>query len=193
MDDTENIQADAQHLAVMARVAGQIDWREAPSWANYLQVGTPSNWWLDSKKNPEKMEPAPRYGVIDAEASLLPAYLHTIQRPLQTVPELTGIADDPKRMVALRLGPFITDESKRPGENPHSGDITGYRQMACGDVAMINGIKAAEIELAKLWQEVAARADIDARWLNIARTEFEQGFMALVRAVARPTPRFGHL
>ncbi|CNJ03413.1 Uncharacterised protein [Yersinia aldovae] len=35
--------------------------------------------------------------------------------------------------------------------------------------------------------EIARHQDIDPRWLAIARTELQQGFMAAKRAVAKPT------
>lgn len=34
---------------------------------------------------------------------------------------------------------------------------------------------------------LAKSPDVDLRWLSIARTELQQGFMAVKRAVAKPT------
>lgn len=34
---------------------------------------------------------------------------------------------------------------------------------------------------------LAQNPDVDPRWLSIARTELQQGFMAVKRAVAKPT------
>lgn len=82
------------------------------------------------------------------------------------------------------------DAAPRPGENPHSGDISGYRKMEDHEVALINDIKAAERAAAAMWARVADRKGIDGRWASLAKTQLEQGFMALVRAVAKPRSPF---
>lgn len=175
---------------INARVVPLIPWDDAPDWARAYWIGPQKSYFVDvtgSGSVPNRMEEAPRLGILDAEAQRLPTAFGYIVRPNGKAAtqraSLTGMVD------ANTMG---AAEAKRPGENPHSGDISGYRKMADGDVELINEIKAAEVLLAQTWQKVSDRADIDARWLHIARTEFEQGFMALVRSVARPTPRFGH-
>lgn len=73
-------------------------------------------------------------------------------------------------------------------ENQHR-HITGYRELGEDEIRQINEIK----ELAEQnWAVIeflernAAGLDIDTRWLAIAKTQLQQGFMALVRAVAKP-------
>lgn len=73
-------------------------------------------------------------------------------------------------------------------------DITGYRVLTDADRNVINRIKSAEIDLGTLWRQVRDSADVsvtpDPRWLAVAKTHFEEGFSALVRAVAQPEQRF---
>lgn len=91
-------------------------------------------------------------------------------------------------------------------ENQHR-KIAGYRDLTEAELALMNKIKAqgAQLEalLGELHMHVAAetiaadesgnkeeQARIDraqpARWLSIARTDFQTGLMAAVRAVAQP-------
>lgn len=74
-------------------------------------------------------------------------------------------------------------------DNQHK-QISGYRDFTQFDIDVINHIKAAETELGKLWREIGATDAVDRRWLAVARTHFEEGFMAFVRAVAKPESRF---
>ena len=64
--------------------------------------------------------------------------------------------------------------------------ITGYRVLTQDEVSLMNSIKeeANEVELVVLGLECLP--DIDQRWVAIGKTHLQQGFMALVRSVARP-------
>lgn len=87
--------------------------------------------------------------------------------------------------------------------------ITGYRELSQSTVDLMNRIKAHEATTMALVREVNARIDIQHvaaahmrvskpketermknaepnRWASIARTDFQTGYMALVRAVAQP-------
>lgn len=86
--------------------------------------------------------------------------------------------------------------------------IKGYRDLSLEEIDLINRIKIAEAQVLELTREVLfhvekqigfaeshdgkeARRIAEAsptRWRSIAVTNLEQGFMALVRAVAQPTP-----
>lgn len=70
-------------------------------------------------------------------------------------------------------------------ENQHR-HIKGYRDLSEAEVAEMNRIKAAGEQIGALVASVAALPGVDQRWVAIARTELQQGFMALTRAVARP-------
>lgn len=70
----------------------------------------------------------------------------------------------------------------------HSTKIHGYRELNEREIAAINDIKRAAAEIELLIESLVARpVNTDARWLAIGKTELQQGFMALTRAVAQPT------
>jgi hypothetical protein len=95
-------------------------------------------------------------------------------------------------------------------ENQHQ-KITGYRDLSQTEIDLMNKIKALGATLEEHIAEVAEhnhiqhgiaarsmRADASvererldraqpARWVAIARTHFQEGLMALTRAVAQPT------
>lgn len=63
--------------------------------------------------------------------------------------------------------------------------ITGYRKLSDSDAELINRLKAKEQDILAFLDVVAAEGGT-LRWVNIARTHVEQGFMAACRAVAKP-------
>ena len=74
-------------------------------------------------------------------------------------------------------------------ENQHR-HITGYRELNPTEIDMMNAVKCMAEKvgaLVDLLDVAEGYADIDKRWVAIARTELQQGFMALTRAIARPT------
>ena len=53
----------------------------------------------------------------------------------------------------------------------------------------INDFKEFEQHLLGMWKiikEDGAPYTVDKRWLSIARTHFEEGFMAMIRCIAQP-------
>jgi hypothetical protein len=99
-------------------------------------------------------------------------------------------------------------------ENQHR-KIAGYRELSQADIDLMNEIKALgpviEAVLEKVKNHIPAqdhavyvssgsefsdeiKAELDrivqaspCRWINIAKTDFQTGLMALTRAVAQPT------
>ena len=65
--------------------------------------------------------------------------------------------------------------------------IAGYRELSEAEIALMNKCKAMGQHVGELCTEVANTPGIDGRWAAIARTELQQGFMALVRSIAQPT------
>lgn len=67
----------------------------------------------------------------------------------------------------------------------HKGlPVAGYVAQSDRNVQLVNTNKQMEERLLRhieIWQ------GLDPRWLAVARTHFEQGFMALNRAVFQPT------
>ena len=68
-------------------------------------------------------------------------------------------------------------------ENQHRL-IKGYRDFDKLTVERINYIKEAESALMGMLDREGDEALADPRWLAIARTDLEKGFMSFVRAVA---------
>ncbi len=71
--------------------------------------------------------------------------------------------------------------------------IKGYPELTAVEVALINEIKEAE---RKLGEQLAALAETfghrdQGRWLSLAKTHLETGFMYAVKAIARPTGSLG--
>lgn len=64
--------------------------------------------------------------------------------------------------------------------------IKGYQPISDAKLALVNENKVAEANLLAKLDEMSLRVDLDTRWLSIARTHIEQGFMALNRAILRP-------
>lgn len=82
-------------------------------------------------------------------------------------------------------------EPTRFGPNPTSQGVRGYRDLAPDEVALINRIKETEETIGDLWGEVARSSGVvDARWMAVARTHLQEGFTALVRAIAKPADPF---
>ena len=77
-------------------------------------------------------------------------------------------------------------------DNQHR-QIKGYRDLTQAEIDMMNKIKQKGIELGDLIDEMLELStqqvdnQLDSRWISIGQTHLQQGIMALVRAVARPT------
>lgn len=88
-------------------------------------------------------------------------------------------------------------------ENQHRR-ITGYRELSEADIALMNDIKAfgesLEVLIGRVSESVQRQSRdalgpeherlmnaTPARWCAVAKTDFQTGLMALVRAVAQPT------
>lgn len=64
--------------------------------------------------------------------------------------------------------------------------VTGYRALTEHQVAIINAVKATEKTVLEILHQIRDMEDTDQRWVNIAKTDIQKGFMALCRSVARP-------
>lgn len=71
--------------------------------------------------------------------------------------------------------------------------ITGYRQLTEAEVALMNEGKALAEQcgmyIDKLKKLTPENTDdpLDQRWISIGVTQLQQGFMAIIRGIARPT------
>jgi len=64
--------------------------------------------------------------------------------------------------------------------------VAGYKPQSPEAVALVNSFKLAEERLLRSIEDAQVPAGLAPRWVAIARTHFEQGFMALNRAVFQP-------
>jgi hypothetical protein len=64
--------------------------------------------------------------------------------------------------------------------------VAGYRDQSNDAVALVNGNKIIEEQALRILDDLAARDDVDKRWLAIGRTAIEQGFMAVNRSIFKP-------
>ena len=71
-------------------------------------------------------------------------------------------------------------------DNQHR-KIAGYRELSQTEIDHMNAVKAKAEEVGELIDQLAATDGLDQRWVGIARTHLQQGFMAAVRAIAQPT------
>lgn len=65
-------------------------------------------------------------------------------------------------------------------------EIKGYRQLMSTEVDAVNRIKAEGERLERLLDDIGQINGVDGRWLAIAKTNLQQGFMAAVRAITKP-------
>ena len=65
--------------------------------------------------------------------------------------------------------------------------ILGYRELSQEETELINEIKTQGDNLGLALDAMAAMPDVDKRWLAIGRTHLQEGLMALVRSIAKPT------
>jgi len=70
-------------------------------------------------------------------------------------------------------------------ENQHR-KITGYRELGSEEIALMNEVKEMSAQVGQLLERLQANPDVDKRWLNIAKTDLQKGFMSAVRSVAKP-------
>jgi hypothetical protein len=82
--------------------------------------------------------------------------------------------------------------------------ITGYRHLSAEEIDLVNFLKATEQDLLRQVRDIQNRIALQhrdaespeellrlgnaepGRWANIARTHFQEGFMALIRSVTQP-------
>jgi len=71
-------------------------------------------------------------------------------------------------------------------ENQHR-EIKGYRDLNEHEIACMNGVKEMAAQVGELVNKLGQMEETDKRWLAIGTTDLQKGFMALTRAIAKPT------
>lgn len=71
-------------------------------------------------------------------------------------------------------------------ENQHQ-KIKGYRDLSQAEIDLMNEGKALAEQVGAFVAKLQAHPETDKRWASIGATQLQQGFMAAIRSVARPT------
>jgi len=75
----------------------------------------------------------------------------------------------------------------QPQATTHNGlPVAGYRPQANDKVELVNANKIAEEKALRILDRLAELPETDLRWLDLARSAIEQGFMCANRAIFRP-------
>jgi len=70
-------------------------------------------------------------------------------------------------------------------DNQHR-KIKGYRELSQVEIDYMNRIKEKAAEVGELIEALEESPEIDKRWLAIAKTDLQKGFMAATRSIAKP-------
>lgn len=71
-------------------------------------------------------------------------------------------------------------------DNQHK-QIKGYRDLTQAEIHAMNACKELAAKVGSEIETLEAQPGIDKRWLAIAKTDLQKGFMSLVRSIAQPT------
>ncbi len=70
-------------------------------------------------------------------------------------------------------------------DNQHK-QIKGYRDLSQKEINQMNAIKDIASKVGDIIDALQDDPDVDQRWLAIAKTDLQKGFMSAVRSVAKP-------
>ncbi len=70
-------------------------------------------------------------------------------------------------------------------DNQHK-KIKGYRDLSQKEINQMNAVKDIAEKVGNIIDALQDDPDVDQRWLAIAKTDLQKGFMAAVRSVAKP-------
>lgn len=73
-------------------------------------------------------------------------------------------------------------------DNQHK-HIKGYRDLSTEEIALMNEAKELAAKVGAFIEQLEGvhRPLVDGRWMSIAKTDLQKGFMVLVRSIAQPT------
>lgn len=71
-------------------------------------------------------------------------------------------------------------------ENQHR-QIKGYRELTQEEIDLMNEGKALAEQCGAFIEKLHVSPDADKRWVAIGRTHLQEGFMAAIRSIAKPT------
>lgn len=64
--------------------------------------------------------------------------------------------------------------------------IKGYRDLSQEEIDLMNDVKRHGEAVGEMIQKLRNKEGLDQRWVSIAQTDFQTGFMAAVRSIAQP-------
>jgi hypothetical protein len=70
-------------------------------------------------------------------------------------------------------------------DNQHR-KIKGYRELSQAEINAMNAVKEKAAEVGELVHELEQNKELDQRWVEIAKTDLQKGFMAATRSIAKP-------
>lgn len=70
-------------------------------------------------------------------------------------------------------------------DNQHK-KITGYRDLSQKEIDQMNDLKSIANQVGDIIEKLQNDPDVDKRWLAIAKTDLQKGFMSAIRSVAKP-------
>lgn len=70
-------------------------------------------------------------------------------------------------------------------DNQHK-KIKGYRDLSLVEISNMNAVKELSARVGEMIEDLSLSEEIDKRWLAIAKTDLQKGFMFLVRSIAKP-------
>lgn len=69
----------------------------------------------------------------------------------------------------------------------HTGlPVAGYKAQSQNNVIAVNANKITEEKILRTMDRMKKDPEVDQRWLAIARSDIEKGFMALNRSIFKP-------
>lgn len=71
-------------------------------------------------------------------------------------------------------------------ENQHRS-IKGYRDLTPEEISSMNTIKDMAEDIRVELEALESLPEVDKRWLAIGKSNLQQGFMAVIRSIAKPT------
>jgi hypothetical protein len=93
--------------------------------------------------------------------------------------------DDKPTGAPKKGGPYVPPKSQQPVLTTQP-PIQGYRNLSTDEITVINDIKTAAASIERLIDHLGRNTHYDQRWVSLAKTHLQQGFMAAVRSVAKP-------
>jgi len=70
-------------------------------------------------------------------------------------------------------------------DNQHR-KIKGYRDLSQVEIDAMNAVKEKAEEVGELISKLEGNDELDQRWVAIAKTDLQKGFMAATRSIAKP-------